>query len=627
MNARRRHGAAALAAFAIGATAVWGAGPAWAQSEPITVVATDVSRYPEVELTVAGPPQLAEEDLDALRFEVLEGGQPRPVVVEALPAEPLELVLVIDTSGSMRGAPLHEAKAASRSFLTQLPASAAVTVLGFGAAPAEVSGRSTDREAQLLAVDGLGAGGETALYDALILALSRLPGGEGTRQVVVVLSDGGDTASAATLEATADALGASGASLFAVDLRTPESRPDALAALASATAGQVIAADDPGALAAAFDGIAGQLIRHFAVTWPSQLRGTTDVEIVLEAPGMRATARQRLELPAGPPGRALAGTAAGPGSVPAASTIWALVGGVAMVSAAILVLALMVLAFRPPRARGVDLRPGRFGLAGTAARAEKLGEGVLGRRGRALALGSSLDAAGLDIRPGEVVVVVAAASTVALVGGWLLASLVVGVMLALVVPVAAGAALKHLAQRRRNRFTDQLSETLQMLAGSLRAGHGLAQSIDTVGREADAPTAEEFRRLTVETRLGRDLNEALGGLAARMRSADFEWVVQAVAIHREVGGDLAEILDSVAGTIGDRNRLRRQVSALTAEGRLSGWVLMVIPFAVAAMMVLTNPAYLDVLFTTTKGLVLLAFGAVLMTAGGAWLRRIARPVF
>jgi tight adherence protein B len=266
-------------------------------------------------------------------------------------------------------------------------------------------------------------------------------------------------------------------------------------------------------------------------------------------------------------------------------------------------------------------------LAGTAARAERMGDGLLRHRGKRLALGDALDAAGLAIRPGELIVVVAVSSVVALIGGWMIASLVVGVAMAALALLGAKAALGHLARRRRRQFTDQLPGTLQMLAGALRAGHGLAQSIDTVARESESPTSDEFRRLTVETRLGRDLSETLWALAARVRSTDFEWVVQAVDIHRDVGGDLAEILDSVAGTIRDRNRVRRQVSALTAEGRLSGWVLMAIPFAVAAMMAVTNPRYLNVLFSTRNGLVLLGVGAVLMTVGGGWLRRIAKPVF
>jgi tight adherence protein B len=187
--------------------------------------------------------------------------------------------------------------------------------------------------------------------------------------------------------------------------------------------------------------------------------------------------------------------------------------------------------------------------------------------------------------------------------------------------------VEQLARRRRARFGDQLADTLQMLAGSLRAGHSLAQAIDTLARESESPTAEEFRRVTVETRLGRDFVESLSALRARIGNEDFEWVVEAVEIQREVGGDLAEILDKVTGTIRDRTRIRRQVTALSAEGRLSAAVLMVLPFGLAGVMAVTNRSYLSPLFGTGLGLAFLAAGAVLLAVGGVWLRRIVKPIF
>jgi tight adherence protein B len=148
-----------------------------------------------------------------------------------------------------------------------------------------------------------------------------------------------------------------------------------------------------------------------------------------------------------------------------------------------------------------------------------------------------------------------------------------------------------------------------------------------VGQEAESPTAEEFRRLTIETRLGRDQVEALAGLADRVGGEDFRWVVQAVEIQRDVGGDLAEVLDTVASTIRDRTRIRRQVSALSAEGRMSAWVLMLMPFGLVGIMFVTNPTYLSPLFDTGIGHKLLVVAAALLVAGGLWLRRIVKPVF
>jgi len=153
--------------------------------------------------------------------------------------------------------------------------------------------------------------------------------------------------------------------------------------------------------------------------------------------------------------------------------------------------------------------------------------------------------------------------------GLALSGVVFALVLGVLVALGAKLVLGFLGQRRRRRFADQLGETLQMLSGALRAGHGVAQAVDTIAREAESPTAEEFRRLTVETRLGRDFTEALAAMGDRVGGDDFEWVVQAVDIHREVGGDLAEIFDALAETIRARTRVRRQVAALSAEGKMS----------------------------------------------------------
>ena len=179
------------------------------------------------------------------------------------------------------------------------------------------------------------------------------------------------------------------------------------------------------------------------------------------------------------------------------------------------------------------------------------------------------------------------------------------------------------ADRRRARFSDQLGDTLQLLAGSLRAGYGLLQAIDAVAQEAEEPTRQEFRRLVIETRLGRDLTDALHSMADRVGGEDFEWVVQAIEIHREVGGDLAEVLDTVAGTIRERNQLHRQVKALSAEGRLSAYVLM----AAARVLVLVLAAAQPRLPRRARSRDRPAAGGrrcASLVFGGIWLHRLCR---
>ena len=154
--------------------------------------------------------------------------------------------------------------------------------------------------------------------------------------------------------------------------------------------------------------------------------------------------------------------------------------------------------------------------------------------------------------------------------------------------------------RRQAAFADQLDDSLQLMASSLRAGHSLLRAVDAVSQDAASPTAEEFARIVNETRVGRDLSDSLDEVAERMGSDDFTWVAQAIAIHREVGGNLAEVLDAVGHTIRERNAIRRQVKALSAEGKLSAIVLGALPFAIIGFIAMTNPRYLHK-FTESVG--------------------------
>jgi len=601
-----------------------------ALDETLTVVSSDVVAYPEVKLVVAAPAQLGDQVLTDSAFWVVEGGVSQPVRVQPLPPDQLEVALVIDTSGSMAGAPLAAAKAAAQSFLNQLPATVPSSVIGFGSSPREVSARSANRAAQSSAIAGLVASGQTALYDALGTALAQVPAASRNTRAVVLLTDGGDTASTKTLDATANAFAAANVPLFAVELRTSDSNPAALSRLTSASGGRVVPASDPTALSGAFGVIAKQLVRQYIVTYRSRAGGATDIDVILDAGGVRAVARRHLQLPGVSPSSPAAARAVILPRLATASTFlgsWVLVLGGALCGLAMLSLLLGALSLRTPRARGLAISERRNGLAGPADRAEALGESLLRRSGLAAAVSGAIDAAGLDVRPGELVAVVIVAALGALAAGWTLVAPFAGLLAALAVPLVAKIGLDLLVARRRKRFSNQLAETLQLLAGSLRAGHGLAQAVDTVAREAESPTADEFRRLTVEARLGRDFVTALASLADRVKTEDFRWVVQAIEIQREVGGDLAEVLDTVASTIRERTRIRRQVSALTAEGRISAWVLMILPVGLAGVMAVTNPEYLGPLFSSGTGHILLAVAAALMAAGGLWLRKIVKPIF
>ena len=237
-----------------------------------------------------------------------------------------------------------------------------------------------------------------------------------------------------------------------------------------------------------------------------------------------------------------------------------------------------------------------------------------------------LEAAGVSVRSGEFVVLSVAA---ALIGAVLGAALLRSPLLALLVGAVAGAgptmALKMAMKRRADKLREQLPDVLTIMASSLRAGHCFLQSLDTVAQRDHTAGRHRVpaggRRDPAGSRHGRR-----AGRAGRPRvgSADFRWAVLAVNIQREVGGNLAEILDSVADTLRERATMRRQIRVLTAEGRLSAWVLAVLPFVIAIYMFAVNPKYIMLLVTTKLGLIMLATAGTLLVVGILWMRKIVK---
>lgn len=299
--------------------------------------------------------------------------------------------------------------------------------------------------------------------------------------------------------------------------------------------------------------------------------------------------------------------------------------GLAAAGGALVLLALAVVPAGPARVPLSRLDPTvpapASALAGAGLAAGAAVQRALVRRGRMAAGALALERAGLAMRLPDLVLLTGLGALVlgvlgAVAGGPLLAAL-----LAVAAPLGVRAFIALRTGRRQSAFADQLDDSLQLMASSLRAGHSLLRAVDSVAVEAAAPTSVEFARIVNETRVGRDLVEALDEVSARVDSDDFRWVAQAIAIHREVGGNLAEVLDVVGHTIRERNALRRQVKALSAEGKLSAIVLMTLPFGVGGFIALTNPGYLGRFTESTAGYVMIAVVAVLLTAGAVWLKK------
>jgi tight adherence protein B len=240
-------------------------------------------------------------------------------------------------------------------------------------------------------------------------------------------------------------------------------------------------------------------------------------------------------------------------------------------------------------------------------------------------LDERLERAGMPVASGEFVALIAIC---ALVGAVVGAIFLLNPLFVLLIAALAGLIpywwLQRSAKKRKMALIEQLADTMSILASSLRAGYSFLQALDTVSKEIGEPSAAEFQRVVAEIRLGRPVDDALIAMAERVDSDDLRWAVIAINVQRQVGGNLAEVLDIVASTVRERAYIRRQVSVLSAEGRISVGILAAIPFFLLLYIAIVNPEYIKPLFTTTPGLILTIGGGIFMGLGIWIMTRIIK---
>ena len=324
---------------------------------------------------------------------------------------------------------------------------------------------------------------------------------------------------------------------------------------------------------------------------------------------------------------------------------WSLAGGLAAVFAALFVFCATVFGSvaRSGRDRDLTGRIARYGPRhGTTQHtdapgaARKTSSVALDMTKRLMSpeaqrrLSTRLELAAVARKPAEWVLLgggaaVAITAVVILIIGHSALGIFIGVLVgALVGWLGMRTLLSFLIHRRRGAFADQLPDLLQLLASSLQSGFSLLQALDTAARETAQPAAGEFARALAEARLGADLEDALETIADRMGSDDLRWTVMAIRIQRGIGGNLAEVLSTTVSTIRERGYLRRQVHALTSEGRLSAYILVALPVVIGAYLFLTDPTYMRPLYTTGLGQLLLAGAFTLMVLGTLIMRRMIK---
>jgi len=591
----------------------------------------------------------ANGSIDKGSVRVTVGGVPLPTAnVTDLSSTPLArtAILAFDNSRSM--APrLRAAKDAADVFLTQVPADVKVGLITFGESATEDVPPTTDHDLVRRTVDALQVDQTrgTALYDGVTRSITAA-GTDGARSVLL-LTDGDEVGSTTTFAAAVAAVTRSGATLDAVYIGSNPTSPPDLEQLVAGVHGRVLKPQQSD-LATVFEGAARALSSQVQITAkiPARLGGTTsDVAVTALANGVAISSTATFDFPK----PRVAAKRYGPQAVKfgaplvSDSLLPVAIGALFLGLLGILYVALTLSGISDRTQGRLRRRLSLYTVTGrpTATRADTstaLGNSQVARSAVELAgrvvqrrdfegdLSRRLESAGVLLRAAEwmlihIGVALGLSFLLLLVSGGAILPTAVGLLLGLTAPWLY---LSFKESRRTSAFLGQLPDTLQLVAGSLSAGYAIAQAIDTVVREGQQPITGEFNRALIEARLGVPIEDALEGVATRMQSKDFAWVVMAIRIQREVGGNLAELLTTVSGTLRERERLRRQVKVLSAEGRLSAWILGLLPPGFSLYLLLVRPEYLRPLVTDPIGWLMISAGAVLLLVGAAWMTKAVR---
>lgn len=605
--------------------------PSAAQDRSVDIRRVAVDGYPNVTVTVAVTGEVSPQDI-----QITENGRPveilniRPFVESG---QEIDVVLGIDTSRSVEGSALQYAVSAAKAFVSALPSEIRVGVLTFSDRPRVLHKITSDHQAVLRALDTIDQTQVgTALYDAVTTAVGMFTGSG--QHNIVLLTDGSDVGSRSDLDGAVASALEKRVAVFTIGLTGPGKRNfSALETIASQTG----ASFDPAAeadLSVIYRDLASRLSRQFVVLYRSSAPSGAQVTVGVESGSAVDSAvvlMPRLSTPF---------TTDGEGHALLAGNV----GLIAIVVSSFVAVFLIVLLFVGGGARAVrerqlarrmaaprmgqtqsDEAPPRQLAAWIPEPFVQAAERVAEVGGFQASLAQRLERGGLPLRPGELIAgSILAALLGALLGGLAFQSIPLSLGLAVLAFAGPYIWVTMKMNRRINALHAQLPDVLMILASSMRAGHSFLQALDTVSKEIGEPGGPEFARVVAEIRLGRPFDEAMTAMADRVGTEEFKWAVMALNVQREIGGNLAEILDILAETVREREFVRRQVKVLSSEGRLSVRIVTALPFLIVGYVTWITPEYMKPLWTTSFGLVLIGGGALLLAIGLYWARRTTK---
>jgi tight adherence protein B len=595
---------------------------------PVRVVGVDTGGYPTLQVTVVAPPgsgqpQLTENGNAVAGLQAVNLGQSKSVA------------LLVDRSQSMAGPKLRNAIAAARSFVAGKAPADRVEVITFGHQAIALTGFSSSPADADVALRGLTTDPTpgTALWDAVALAAHKLGNESNPGRVIIVLTDGQDVSSADNFDQAVAAVHAAHATVYPIGIAGPGYAPGPLQDLAARTGGAYHQTSTATQLAAIYGFIGRTLSHTWELRYPTAARPGDTIKLVATVPGV-GNSQQAVKLAAVPD----ASTPVPPsGLLP--HSLW--VSPVAPVALAGIVglLVLLAVGFAYAARTGLWVRSRLDPHLGQVRRQTKTQkkrgrrelrhrlvaatEHTLANVKQFRALTRLLEQADLPLRGAELVWIC--------LGTAILAGLFAAVLFAssfLTLVFLAGGALipigvvKFKAGTRIKTFDNQLPDLLITVSASLKAGHSFRHALQAVVDDAAEPAASEFGRVLSETQLGRPMDEALDEMSERVGSKNLGFVVTAVTIQRQVGGSLAGLFDMIAETVRQRQQFARRIRGLTAMGRMSAYVLIGLPFFIAAAITALNPAYMAPLYNTATGHDLILVGLVMMTIGSLILKKI-----
>jgi tight adherence protein B len=610
-----------LAGGALGAAPTGGSG--------VGLIEAD-ARFPDRAFVLRLPGQ---RRLGPRQVRVFENGTPVSGVSLVPLAEGKQadfgVVLVIDASNSMKGSAIADATAAAQAFAARRAAKQQLAIVTFNSKPSVLLPFTTDAgkiNAALAEPPPLAQG--TRLYDGVATGLRLLRSAKITVGAVIVLSDGADTGSLVSLDRAVAQARADRVRIFSVGIRSRSFRSAPLAKIAASTGAAYSEARSTSELAQLYAQLGAQLSSEYLLRYRSHAGPNVKIRVEVRVEGLPAAAVSGYATPPLP-----AGPAAKPYHRPLSVAIWQ--SGLTMLlisllSAALFALGVMTI-IRPRRgnlqsrmAHFVSLRIGRnepddIRLSGRMfAGAERSLETTKwwARFVDTLEL-AEIRVPAVHLLLWTFVGTFFTMWLLALIGGSLLFS-----VLGLGVPFAVRAFIVRKVDKKRSLFAEQLPDNLQVLASALRAGHSLVGALSVVVDDAAEPSQTEFRRVIADEQLGVPLESALDIVVRRMDNRDLAQIGLVAALQRQTGGNMAEVLDRVTETIRERAELRRMVRALTAQGRMSRWVVSGIPVALLLAISALNPRYVEPLFAETFGRVLLVAAAVMVFTGSLVIKRI-----